>query len=292
MDKPLVIIITGGGSGIGAALTKSLSNDGHKIVICGRRRANLEETAGASGNIACFECDVSNEENVAAFHDFVKSKFSHVDVLINCAGTFGAIGRFDKTDSKMWKNTFEINTFGTYLTTKHFLELILHSDTKKIINFSGGGAFSPFKNYGAYAVSKAGVVRFSENLAVELEGEGVQVNCIAPGFVSTELHNTTLEAGNELAGKHHEITLEKLKNGPVSIDVPVNCVKFLISHESDGLTGKTISASFDKWDTDAFKASIKEISTSDLYTLRRINLINLDKESNLRNKLIEAQDRC
>lgn len=285
MEKHFKIVITGAGTGIGATLAKTLSKDGHTIFICGRRINKLEEVASTSNKIHFQSCDVSNEEDAINFSEFVKNKTDYVDILINCAGVFGPIGRFDITDSFEWKKTFEINTFGTYLMTKYLLDLILKSDTKKIINFSGGGAFSPFPNYSSYAVSKAAVVRLSENLATELSDVGVTVNCIAPGFVATDLHKSTLKAGEKNAGNQYNITVKKLKKGSVPIDTPVNCVKFLISPESRGLTGKTISASFDKWDTNVFKKNIDELNSSDLYTQRRINLINLDEKNQLRKKL-------
>lgn len=181
----LKILITGGGSGIGAALAKSLSEDGNTIIICGRRVGKLTEVSKTNNNIFHFPCNVSNEKDVIDFSRIVKEKFEYIDVLINCAGLFGAIGRFDKTDSYMWKKTFEINTFGVYLMVKHFLHLLLKSNVKKIINFAGGGAFGTFPNYSAYATSKAAVVRLTENMAVELADLGVQINCIAPGFINT-----------------------------------------------------------------------------------------------------------
>jgi len=226
--RELKIIITGGGSGIGAALAKELSANGHTVVICGRRLPNLKKLSSASNNIYHFICDVSNEENVISFSNFVKDKFEFIDVIINCAGLFGAIGRFDKTDSNMWKKTFNINLFSVYLITKHFLPLLLRSNIKKIINFSGGGAFGGFPNYSAYAVSKAAVVRFSENIAIELADHGVHVNCVAPGFVATEIHNTTLNLGEETAGDQFKLTKAKLKEGSVPMEVVVNCVKFLV----------------------------------------------------------------
>jgi len=285
--RELKIIITGGGSGIGAALAKELSANGHTVIICGRRLPNLKKASSSHNNIYHFVCDVSDEENVIAFSNFVKEKFEFIDVIINCAGLFGAIGRFDKTDSNMWKKTFDINLFGIYLITKHFLHLLLRSDIKKIINFSGGGAFSCFPNYSSYAVSKAAVVRFSENIAAELADNGVQVNCVAPGFVATEIHNATLNLSEERAGEHFNLTKAKLKEGSVPMEIVVNCVKFLVSPESTGLTGKTISANFDTWNTEIFKKSIDQITNSDLYTMRRINLINLNENDELKNSLMK-----
>lgn len=285
-NRDLNILITGGGSGIGAAIARDLSEDGHSVIICGRREKKLKDVAETSENISFHTCDVSDENSVIDLLNFVKSKFDHIDIIINSAGLFGAIGRFDKTDSQMWKKTFEINMFGTYLVTKHFLDLLLRSDVKKIINFSGGGAFGAFPNYSAYAVSKAAVVRFSENISEELKDFGVQVNCVAPGFVETEIHDATFQVGEGAAGEHFKKTRMQLKEGSVPMQVVVDCVKFLTSDESDGLTGKTISASFDKWKSDVFKGSMKQITASELYTMKRINLINLDEKDELRKKLI------
>ena len=276
------VLISGGGSGIGAAIAKELVNEKHSVIICGRRVSKLKEVAGISNRVRYHKCDVSSEKEVLTFRDFVKREFEHIDVIINCAAGQGAIGRFDKTDSNLWKKTFEINTFGTYLITKHFLDLLFKSTVKKIINFSGGGAFNSFPNYSAYAVSKAAVVRFTETIAEELADESVQVNCVAPGFVVTEIHDATLSTGKELAGDHYEFTKAKIKAGSVPIELVVNCVKFLISDKSNGLTGKTISASFDKWGSEEFQNSIELINNSDLYTMRRINLVNLEHDHQLR----------
>jgi len=285
-SRNLNIVITGGGSGIGAAIALSLSKDDNNIIICGRREDRLKDVSDDRKNIAYKTCDISDEEQVIDFSRFVGKKFKKVDVIINCAGVFGPIDIFDKTNSEQWKKTFEINTYGPYLIIKHLLELLLLSDTKKIVNFAGGGAFSPFPNYSAYAVSKAGIVRLSENLACELADKGVCINCVAPGFVATDLHKVTLEAGASKAGKQYEQTIKKIKSGSVPIEIPVNCVKFLISDRSKGLTGKTISATFDKWNSDFFQKSLIEISDSELYSLRRINLRNLDDSDELKKNLL------
>lgn len=276
------VVITGGGSGIGAVLAETLSGLGHSVTICGRRKNKLQDVAEKNANITMFQCDVSSEKEVKAFKRFVNKRRGHIDILINCAGLFGSIGRFDRTDSSLWRKTFEINTFGTYLVSKHFLPLLLKSGVKIIINFSGGGAFNTFPNYSAYAVSKAAVVRLSEIIADELADEGVRVNCVAPGFVATEIHDSTLSASKKIAGDHYELTRAKLKTGSVPMEVVVNCIKFLISEKANGLTGKTISASFDKWGSEEFQNSIELINNSDLYTMRRINLVNMEQNNPLR----------
>lgn len=278
-----IILITGGGSGIGKSLAIALSREDHKVIICGRRIKRLKEVK-REANVFYYKCDVSKESQVKKFAKIVKKKFLFIDVLINNAGIFGPIGRFDVTDSKKWKKTIEVNLFSIYLMCKYLLPLLLSSNVRKIINIAGGGSFNPFPNYSAYAVSKAGVVRLTETLAEELKDLNFKINCVAPGFVNTELHIATLKAGEKLAGRQYQITVEKMKAGSIPIEVPVNCIKFLISDEAKDLTGKTISASFDKWSSPYFKELIEEINKSDLYTQRRINIVNLS-ESELKEKM-------
>lgn len=274
-----VILITGGGSGIGAAIAQGLDSEVYDIIICGRKIKKLEKVAKKNLNIYPYPCDVSNESKVKKMFNFVNKKFGRLDVIINCAAVQGEIGRIDKTNPTDWKKTVEINLLGTYLTIKYFLELLLKSNTKKIINFAGGGAFNSFPNYSAYAVSKAGVVRLTENIAEELKELDVKANCVAPGFVTTDIHKQTLRAGKKKAGKkYYDFTVEKLKKGGEPIEMGVECVKFLISTDSGNLTGKTISANFDRWKEKKFRKYIPEINESDLFTSRRINPNNLEEK--------------
>jgi 3-oxoacyl-[acyl-carrier protein] reductase len=211
-----------------------------------------------------------------------------VDVLINCAGAFGAIGPLAATDSDAWFGTIRVNLFGTYLVTKYLLPSLATSSDPRIVNLSGGGAFSPFPNYSAYACSKAAIVRLTECLAAELAPQGIAVNALAPGFIPTEAHQKTLEAGAELAGSlHFQRTQAVLAEGGAPLASAIGCLRLLISEKARGLTGKTISANFDPWRTDAFGERLADITRSDLYTMRRVNIVNLP-EGSLRTSLSEA----
>ena len=149
------------------------------------------------------------------------------------------------------------------------------SKIKKIINFSGGGAFNPFPNYSAYACSKAAVVRLTETISYELKPKGIKVNCVAPGFVSTDIHKSTIKSGSKIAGnKFYQETLKKIKykQGTPLIKI-YKCIEFLISNKSNFLTGKTISVNFDPWNKKIFKKEILKNLNSDALTMRRVNLI-------------------
>ena len=272
----LSIVLSGGSSGVGAALVTALAGDGHRLFLCARGAVALAEVSRQGTIAATMPCDVRDERQVDAFADFVAAQTDRVDVLINCAGTFGEIGPIASTDCERWLDTIRVNLFGSYLMIRRFLPLLQRSPSARVLNFSGGGAFSPFPNYSAYACSKAALVRLTETLAAELADQGIAVNAVAPGVVATPMHETTLAAGPERAGLlNYRRACVIMKEGGAPIDTVVDCVRQLISPAFDGLTGKTISANFDPWMTPIFAEKIEDISRSDLFTLRRINIGNL-----------------
>lgn len=291
MGNKRPVIITGASSGIGAALVEVLAEEGHRLFICARRMERLLDLALTHDRVEAFECDVADEEQVGEFIGRITEQTDSVLGLITAAGWFGAIGPMVETDSAEWKAAIETNLFGVYHLVKHAHPLLKADGHGRIVNFAGGGAFGVFENYSAYAVSKSAVVRLTENLAVELAEDGIAVNAVAPGFVATEIHDRTIELGPELAGaEHYEMTLEKMKAGAVPMELPVELVRFLLSDRAEGLTGKTISASFDPWRSDEFAANIMALNESELYTLGRINLVNLESCS-LRAELTKASNK-
>jgi NAD(P)-dependent dehydrogenase (short-subunit alcohol dehydrogenase family) len=267
------ILITGGSSGIGRYLAETLSKK-NTVITCGRSNKKLFKKNKNNFNITNYCCDISNERSVIKFTKLLK-KIVKIDVIINCAGIYGGIGKFYNISFNSWKKAIETNFFGTYLICKHFLKFLEKSKIKKIINFAGGGAFNPFPNYSSYATSKAAVVRFTETIAEELKSKKISVNCIAPGFVATNIHKKTIKSGPKKSGKkfYYE-TLKKLKKGSTPLEKIHNCISFLISNKSRLLNGKTISVNFDPWNKKFFQNKIKMLKNSDLLTMRRINFKN------------------
>jgi 3-oxoacyl-[acyl-carrier protein] reductase len=151
-------------------------------------------------------------------------------------------------------------------------ELVPHFRSQgygKIIQISGGGATNPLPMLSAYAVSKAAIVRFAETLAEELRGVGVDVNAISPGALNTGMLNEILEAGPEKVGQEfYERSLKQKLLGGAPLTRGAELAVFLASAKSDGITGKIISALWDKWEV--WPAHILELDQSDAYTLRRI----------------------
>jgi NAD(P)-dependent dehydrogenase (short-subunit alcohol dehydrogenase family) len=269
------IVVTGASSGFGAAFAHALSLDGHALFICARRADRLAEVAAGRPNIFYMPCDVSESAQVERFYREVGERTRYLDALIHCAGVLGPLGTFDAVESKDWLATITTNLMGAYLTTKQALPLMESRRRPRILILSGGGAFDPMPHVSAYGISKAATVRFVETLAVELKPRNIAVNAVAPGFAPTEIHRATMAAGRERAGEHFDKTAKLMSSWDNSMDVPVNCIRYMISDKSANLTGKTISARYDPWGEPEFDDHIDEIVASPLYATQRMMPDNL-----------------
>jgi NAD(P)-dependent dehydrogenase (short-subunit alcohol dehydrogenase family) len=269
------IIITGGSMGIGLAVAKKCVEEGARVIIVARNENNLQNAVKeinhlSSENHIYYPLDVGNVDTIKKFAEWCNDNRIQINGLVNCAGVYGPIGKTTDIDLEEFKETININFLGTVFMCTIFAPLIKSRSRKKIVNFSGGGAASPFANYSAYATSKTAIVRFTENFSMELASEYFDINCVAPGFVITRLHNQTLEAGEDKAGKSFfENTQKQIEFGGIPPDKAANLTTFLLSADSDGITGKFISAPWDSWEEKEFQDLLR--SDKEFATLRRID---------------------
>jgi NAD(P)-dependent dehydrogenase (short-subunit alcohol dehydrogenase family) len=263
------IAIAGASSGIGAALTRALAGDGHKLFVCARRTDRLAQVVEGYSSVFYAGCDVGREAAVKNFFRQVAERTNTLDVLIHCAAILGPIGVFHEVNSDEWMAAVRTNLFGAYLVAKNAVPLMSAERRPRIIILSGGGAFDPMPWVSAYGVSKAAIVRLVETLAVELAPRNIAVNAVAPGFAATEIHQTTLAAGRERGGEHYDRTARLISEWDHSMDVPIDCVRYMISEAATRLTGKTISARYDPWGEPEFDQRIDQVMASSLYTTQR-----------------------
>jgi NAD(P)-dependent dehydrogenase (short-subunit alcohol dehydrogenase family) len=178
----------------------------------------------------------------------------------------GPLGSYEPAD--FWA-TMRVNVLGTLLAVHH-CRASLEAAGGAVVAFAGGGATSPQPRYDAYATSKAAVARLAENLALELAERGVRVNAVSPGFVATEIHAATLQAGPEMAGAGYFASTERqLDAGGVPAARAAALTAFLLSEGAAGIAGKLISAPWDPWEDPAFRRRLR--AEPDLATVRRID---------------------
>lgn len=261
-------IVTGGSKGIGRAVAGALAERGWRVVLLARDSAALEQACGElpGEDHEAFVLDVSSEQA----WERLGAHLSEVDGLVCAAGVLGPVGPIGTYGAADFRHTLDVNVLGTLLAVEACLPA-LRASRGAVVTFSGGGATAPLPRFDAYAASKAAVVRLTENIAVELSGDGVRVNCIAPGFVATEIHETTLAAGPELAGEaYFERTRDELERGGVPAGEAAELACVLLEGDPDALfTGRLISAQWDSWRDARFRRTLSE--EPDLATLRRID---------------------
>ncbi len=196
--------------------------------------------------------------------------FGKIDILVNNAGIYGPLGSLIDNDLNLWIETININLLGTVRCTKAVLPYMLKERKGKIINFSGGGTGSvATPTISAYSTSKAAVVRFTEIISEEVKDYNIQINSIAPGAVNTRLLDQVLKAGDKVDKKFLENAKKQKEAGGTPPEKVAQLVLYLASDDSDGITGKLISAVWDDYQN--FKNSLDEIKSTSIYTLRRVD---------------------
>ena len=269
-------IITGANQGLGLEIAKTYVLAGADVMLCARNAAMLEQAladllklAEPGQKILIKACDVSNNADVEALVSETIETLGRCHILVNNAGIYGPKGEIENVDWTEWVKAIEINVFGSILMCRAVLPPFKAQGYGKVIQLSGGGATNPMPRMTAYAVSKAAIVRFAESLAEEVRGTGIDVNAIAPGALNTRMLDEVLEAGPEKVGKvFYERSLKQKESGGTALERGAALALFLASPASDGITAKLISAVWDNWEQ--WPEYLDKLSTSDVYTLRRI----------------------
>ena len=273
--KGLNALITGGSQGLGRVIAEHYLREGANVVFCARNEQPLaiaaKQLAAAfpAQKILAKPCDVSNETQVNALIDFALRELGSLQALVLNAGVYGPMGPTESVDLNEWRRAIDINLFGVLLPCRAIIPHFKKAGRGKIVVLSGGGATNPRPNISSYAASKAAVVRLMETLALELMEFHVDVNAIAPGALATRLVDEVLAAGPEKVGAaFYEQNRQWKDKGATPLELGASLAVYLAGAESDGITGRLISAQWDPWKT--LHERRDELAKSDIYCLRRI----------------------
>jgi gluconate 5-dehydrogenase len=185
-----VVVVSGGSRGIGRALAEGFARRGARVVITGRDRATLEQTAREiappDGEVRPIVCDVLDRDDIARLEDTVLAELDHVDTLLNVAGVNRRMPAEQLTEAD-WDFVVGTNLKGPFLLSLAFGKHMLQRGRGSQINVVSLNNDRPLKGVMPYAVSKAGLGMMTRALALEWGPRGVRVNAIAPGFILTDL---------------------------------------------------------------------------------------------------------
>ena len=182
-----IIVVTGGASGIGEAISKAFAAQGATVAVVDLEESKAIKIAEELGNSSRgFACDVANYESVNNVAAAIQDVYKKVDVLVNSAGIV-ALAPAENLSLDTWNRTININLSGTFFMSQAIGKLMLSQGSGKIVNMASQAASIALDEHAAYCASKFGVLGITKVLASEWAGRGINVNSISPTVVLTEL---------------------------------------------------------------------------------------------------------
>jgi NAD(P)-dependent dehydrogenase (short-subunit alcohol dehydrogenase family) len=263
------LVVTGSSSGIGRALVLRLMGHGHQV--WGVARSDQSELGGKhKEQFRSSRCDVAQWDQMERTEREVAAAWAHVDGLVTCAGLQGEIGRAVASDPIRWSATVRANLDGTFNAIRAFHGLLARAPRRaKVACFSGGGATRPRARFSAYGAAKTAVVRLVETIAEEEQSTALDINAVAPGAILTRLTEELIALGPAVVGEvEYQAALKQKKAGDAPLERALDLVEWLLSPQSDGISGRLLSAPWDPWRE--LPRHSGPLSASDVYTLRRI----------------------
>ena len=233
-------VVTGGGRGIGRAIAEALAGHGATVALASRYSDNLKATAAAiraaGGTASWHGCDVTVEAEVAALRDAVLAEHGRIDILVNNAGIDPHYAPMERTDPAEWQHIVDVNLTGVFLGCRIIGAAMLENARGSIINISSIAGHVGLKRQVPYCATKGGVEQLTKALALDWAEQGVRVNAIAYGFITTDLTNAVLT--------HKHIGPKLLARTPMgrfgTVAEVGGAAVFLASDAASYVTGSTV----------------------------------------------------
>ena len=230
-----VAIVTGGGTGIGKAITVLFAKEGADVVIIGRRQEVLEEACKSNpSKITYVAGDITKDESIKKLIEYVNTKFGKLDILVNNAGA-NSPGTIKDLKISMYDKVFDLDVRALVNVTIECLPLLIKSKGN-ILNISSVASKVIYQTMSMYSGAKAAINNFTKCWALELAKDGVRVNAIAPGAIETDIF--TVSRTEEKAKQMKDFLLKMIPMGRFGTpDEVANLALFLVSNEASYITG-------------------------------------------------------
>jgi NAD(P)-dependent dehydrogenase (short-subunit alcohol dehydrogenase family) len=239
-------LITGAGTGIGAAVAKRLAAEGAAVTLAGRRREPLAKVAAeiGTGRSAVVSADVTEESDVRrAVEIATETGGGRLDAVVNNAG-IGATGSVHEVDPNDWRRALEVNLHGPFLVMRAAYEL-LQTARGAVVNVSSVAGVRASPESASYCVAKAGLVMLTRQAALDW-GPGVRVNAVCPGWVRTPMADGEMDELAALLALDREAAYEAASRDvplkrPAEADEIAAAIAFLASPEASFVTGAVLT---------------------------------------------------
>ena len=227
------ILITGATGGIGNCLVEKFDQLGSKIFATGTNEEKLNNLKKKFPNIEIGRFKLNEHNKIEEFIENVHSKLDGIDVLINNAG-INLDNLSIRLTEENWKKVIDINLTSTFLMCKHVIKKMLKKKYGKIVNITSIVGHTGNLGQANYSASKSGIVAFSKSLAIEYAKKNININCVSPGFIQTEMTDKINE-------EFKKTLINKIPSGNLGTGQDVsNCVAFLASDMASYINGETV----------------------------------------------------
>jgi len=237
--KNKVAIVTGARRGIGKAIALELAKKGASVVVSDinleEQKQVVEEIKNLGQKALAIKADVTRKKEINSMIEKTINEFGQIDILVNNAGISG-LKQFESMTEKDWDKVLDINLKGVFLCTKTVLKHMIQQKSGKIISIASIAGKVGFRGASAYCASKAGIINFTKELALELAPKNINVNAIAPGIIKTKMTKDMLEDKEQRKGLMQSIPLNRVGK-PEDIG---KAAAFLASSDADYITGHTL----------------------------------------------------
>ena len=228
------IVVTGASGGIGNSIIEKLNDSGANILASGTRIEKLEELKSKFKNVKILKFDISQNDKIEEFIENASVEFGgNLDCLVNNTGiTQDNLAIRMSLDE--WKKVIDINLTATFLLSKFAVKKMLKNKSGKIINITSVVGHTGNLGQANYTASKAGIIAMSKSLAIEYAKKNININCISPGFIKTDMTD-------KIDDKFKEVIISKIPSARLGEPKDIaNAVLFLASDQSDYINGETI----------------------------------------------------
>lgn len=241
------VLVTGGGTGIGAAIARAAAAQGARLSLLGRSAAPLEELAGSLGSARAITCDVTREDSVASAFEQARAAFGPVEILVNNAGA-APTAPFHKLSGEAWRQVMAVNLDGVFNCTRAAIDDMLAAGWGRVINIASTAALRGYAYVSAYSAAKHGVLGLTRALALETASKGITVNAVCPGYTDTDIIRQSVRQIMDKTGRSEDqalatFTAANPQGRLIEPDEVAATALWLCSNAARSITGQAISVS-------------------------------------------------
>lgn len=229
-----IAIVTGGGAGLGLAITKKLVGEGIHVIMIGRNEQNLSAAAAEFGELCSYKTfDLQNLAEIPALINEINVEFGKIDILVNNAGINLKKPFIEVTDED-FANVIQTNLSSVFAISREVVKKMITLGSGSIVNISSMAAQYGIPKVIAYSAAKTGIEGMTRAMATELSPLGIRINCVAPGFIKTAMSAKALDADPERKNKVFSRTPMGKMGEPVDV---AEAVYFFCSAGAKYVTG-------------------------------------------------------